>query len=66
MLLLVTFFLSIPAQHLSQPKSSQEPLPGIILQLNNNFPLLCVLPLSWSKNTPGLCAFDLQQPFQLH
>ena len=51
------FFLSILKYKISlgsNSKSSQEPLPGIILQLNNNLPLLCVLPLSWSKKTPGL------------
>ena len=43
------FFLSILKYKISfgsNSKSSQDPLPGIILQLNNNFPLACVFPLS--------------------
>jgi hypothetical protein len=39
------FFLSILKYKISfgsNSKSSQEPLPGMILQLNNNFPLECV------------------------
>ena len=51
------FFLSILKCRISlgsNSKSNQDPLPGIILQLNKSLPLACVLPLSWSKNTPGL------------
>ena len=43
------FFLSILKYKISfgsNSKSSQEPLPGIILQLNKSFPLAWVLPLS--------------------
>jgi len=41
------FFLSILKNNISfgsNSKSNQDPLPGIILQLNNNLPLECVLP----------------------
>ena len=38
----------------SNSKSSQEPRYGITRAENSNLPELCVLPLSCSKNTPGL------------
>ena len=38
----------------SNSKSSQEPRYGITRAENSSLPLECVLPLSWSKNTPGL------------
>ena len=38
--------LEFISYHLENSKSNQDPLPGIILQLNNNLPLACVLPLS--------------------
>ena len=38
---------------LSNSKSSQEPRYGITLAANRNLPEECVLPLSWSKKTPG-------------
>ena len=34
--------------------SSQEPRYGMMRAANRSFPDECVLPLSWSKNTPGL------------
>ena len=37
----------------SNSKSNHDPLPGMILQLNKAYRLRG-LPLSWSKNTPGL------------
>ena len=43
----------------SNSKSSQEPRYGITRAENRSLPELWVLPLSWSKNTPGLrCSWD--------
>ena len=39
---------------LSNSKSSQDPRYGMTRAANRYLPLECVLPLSWSKNTPGL------------
>ncbi len=38
----------------SNSKSSHEPRYGMMRALNSSLPELCVLPLSCSKNTPGL------------
>ena len=49
-------FLSILANNkslVSYSKSNQDPLYGITLEENKNLPLIWVLPLSWSKKTPG-------------
>ena len=43
----------------SNSKSSQEPRYGITRAWNSSLPELWVLPLSWSKITPGLrCSCD--------
>ncbi len=43
----------------SNSKSSQEPRYGITRAWNSSLPELWVLPLSWSKMTPGLrCSWE--------